>query len=566
MQTRGGPGAAVRAAGRAARRLSAVAWAYRSVLVANVFLMSPVLLQALSPKGSRLDMIADPVVDWNVACSLALLVTAHLLITRPRTLHLLLFPFYLVALVDLFVLDHYHSRLTAGYIWIIFANTSDWVGYLRQFGPPIAVTFLLFGIGYAWVLRGMGRLRVRAPRRLWLVPFAVACLLYGGTAIRGMQTNDYTLERALADVVEHDFGSPFGVIAQSSIVYSLVAKRDVDVQRRNRFAFGVTRTAPGTQETYIMVVGESARPDRWSIDGYRRETSPRLEKEKNLVVFKDVITSWPLTERAVPMMLSRATVDDFDKATTERSIVSAYREAGFKTYWLSTQAFDSFAGYVYLLAGDANVVRYYSRVYDHALVKGVDSIFSHETGKLFIVLHTNGSHMTYEDRYPPGFAKFPVGGDLSRKQSINNAYDNSILYTDSVLADLIDRLRARSGISALFYCSDHGENLLDDNRDLLGHDYSNRYDLPIPFFFWYSDSYARRYPDKVESALANRGAPLSIDNVFYSLADLGDLRFPAFDPGLSVLGTPLRRTRRRVHVRRGIVDYDRIVRREARAN
>lgn len=265
------------------------------------------------------------------------------------------------------------------------------------------------------------------------------------------------------------------------------------------------------------------------------------------------------------MMLSRATVDDFDKVTTERSIVAAYREAGFRTYWLSTQAFDSFAGYIYLLAGDANVVRYYSRVYDHSLVDAVDSVFAHQTGKLFIVLHTNGSHMTYKDRYPPGFGKFPVGGHLSEKESIDDAYDNSILYTDSVLADLIDRLRARGGISALVYCSDHGENLLDDDRELLGHDYSNRYDLPVPLFFWYSDSYASRYPDKVASAIQNRGAPLSTRNIFYSLADLGDLRFPGFDPGLSALHTPLRHTPRRVETPHGIVDYESILRPEARA-
>lgn len=565
MGAKGGVDEGIRAAGRAARRWAAIAWAYRSVLVANVFLLSPVLVQALGPKGNQLDMVADPVVDWNVACSIALLVTAHLLITRPRTLHLALAPFYLVALVDLFVLDHYHSRLTAGYLWVIFANTSDWVAYVKQFGPSIAATLLLFGVGYVWALRGMGGLRVRAPWHLRLASIAVVGLLYGGTAVREMHANDYTLERAVTDVVEHDFGSPFGVIAQSSIVYSIVGKRDVNVQRRKHFTFGVTRRAPRAQETYIMVVGESARPDRWSIEGYGRQTSPRLEKEHNLVVFKNVITSWPLTERAVPIMLSPATVDDFEKVTTERSILTAYREAGFKTYWLSTQAFDSFAGYIYLLAGDANVVHYYSRVYDRSLVKAVASIFAHQKGKLFIVLHTNGSHMDYDDRYPPAFRKFPVGGDLSRKQSIDNAYDNSILYTDSVLADLIDRLRARPGISALLYCSDHGENLLDDDRELLGHDFSNRYDLPIPLFFWYSDSYARQYPDKVRSAIQNRAAPLSMANIFHSLADLGDLRFPALDRKMSIFHTPLRRTTHRVHTLRGVVDYESIQRREASA-
>ncbi len=525
------------------RRLARGLWAHRHLFFLNGLLLSPLLIQALHTRDGALEA-TDPVVAWNLVCSVTLLTAAHLLIRKARTLHLLLLPFYLVVAVELFVLEHYDSRLTAGYIWIILANQSNWREYATQFRWSMAVVLLLVALTYAWSLWRIGGLTLRAPRRLWLVPAALACALYVGLAVRQMRTHGYTFGRALTDVTEHDFGSPFGVLAQSSVVYAIIDDRDVNVERRNQFTFGAQRAAPVGRETYVMVVGETARADRWSITGYERDTSPRLREVENLVAFSDVITPWPVTQRSVPIMLSRATVEDFDRVTTERSILSAYHETGFETYWLTTQPFDRFAGYIYLLAGDADFTKYHSRAYDRRMLEEVYSIVESDSEKLFIVIHTMGSHIEYTNRYPAQFERFPVTGPLSDKERLDNEFDNTIAYTDSFLADLIARLRERGGISALLYCSDHGENLMDDDRNLLGHNYSNVHDLRVPLFFWYSDAYARQYPEKIENVLRNRTAPLTTENVFHSLADLGDIEFPGLDRELSVFRTPLRRAPR----------------------
>jgi glucan phosphoethanolaminetransferase (alkaline phosphatase superfamily) len=386
---------------------------------------------------------------------------------------------------------------------------------------------------------------------------AIACVLYAGLTVRQMRTHGYPLGQAFRDVIEHDFGSPFGVLSQASVVYAIIGDRDESAERRDDFHFGAHRDALTERETYVMVVGETARADRWSVTGYERDTSPGLSRESNLVAFRDVITPWTVTQKSVPLMLTRATVDDFDVALEERSIISAYHESGFTTFWLTSQAFDQFAGYIHLLAGDADHLAYHSRVFDRELLDTIDEIFAEEDGDLFIVLHTMGSHIEYANRYPPEFRRFPVSGDRPYREILNNEFDNSILYTDTFLTELIGRLRGRTGVSALLYCSDHGENLMDDERNLVGHNYTNQYDTQIPLFFWYSNEYARVFPEKVANAASHSSDPLSTENVFHSLADMGGVRFQGLDLELSIFQSSLRAMPRRVVTTTGeIVDYD----------
>lgn len=89
------------------------------------------------------------------------------------------------------------------------------------------------------------------------------------------------------------------------------------------------------------------------------------------------------------------------------------------------------------------------------------------------MLHTKGSHFEYARRYPPEFARFGSSGG-SRQQNVVDEYDNTVLYTDWLLSELIATLTQRGGASAVFFASDHGENLLDDERQLLGHGIGNR--------------------------------------------------------------------------------------------
>ena len=165
-------------------------------------------------------------------------------------------------------------------------------------------------------------------------------------------------------------------------------------------------------------------------------------------------------------------------------------------------------------------------------------------------------HLT---RFPDGRKQSLVPKNSSRSGRIDliGAYDNTIVYTDHVLAELIEVLRSRTGITALLYVPDHGENLRDDARELFGHAHSNEYDVPIPMLFWYSDAYARRFPDKVANARRNAEHKLSTRNVFYSMTDLSGIEIPDADlPHFSVFHDALTDFKRMVFGAPKPFDFD----------
>jgi heptose-I-phosphate ethanolaminephosphotransferase len=315
----------------------------------------------------------------------------------------------------------------------------------------------------------------------------------------------------------------------------LFAETAKHLEERHAFSFDASKADSGKQEIYIVVIGESSRPDHWSINGYERETSPRIARIDGMLAFRDVITTSPTTKFAVPSMLSLASVEDWSNVERQRSIVSAFRETGFDTYWLSVQEVSFWGGIIVNLANEAEVVRYYQREFDAALVDDVRRILdaaSNRDRKL-IVLHTKGSHFDYSDRYPEEFGRYEENAPTRRK-SLVNTYDNSILYTDYLLAELIDRIDETGAHSLLLYASDHGQNLMDDENQFVGHSIGNEYDLRTATFLWASKGFRERFPDKFDRASINSEKKLSLANLPHSLLDIAGIGARGLDLSKSV--------------------------------
>ncbi len=319
-----------------------------------------------------------------------------------------------------------------------------------------------------------------------------------------------------------------------------------DRARAASFHFGATRAdTPDEPETYVLVIGESSRRHNWSLFGYARDTNPRLEKVENLVTFPDVLTQVPMTRVSVPLIITRGSILDPDRASREKSIVTVFREVGFRTYWLSTQQREADLSSFNFHANEADTVRFFDHRYDGVLVDTMRDILASPEGgsekKSFFLLHTLGSHFNLTSRYPREFAVFPDGahgllGDTSASMThseLIGAYDDTIVYTDYVLSQIIATLEQRPGIKALLYVPDHGDNLRDDDRNYWGHAHSNEYDVPIPMLFWYSNEYAARWPDKVKALLQNARKPLNTRTVFYSLTDMAGIHID--DPELPLV-------------------------------
>jgi glucan phosphoethanolaminetransferase (alkaline phosphatase superfamily) len=525
-------------------------WKFRWTLVCNLFLVSPILFYEMQLGGGW----GDKIVLFALPASLLWLALLQLVARGQARAHAALLPFYLVAATDLWMIRHHHSRLTSSMLLVMLENSSDTGPFIRANASALVAGLLALLVPWALAVRAFAaqRLQLQAPR--WAVPACIGALiaLYGGLTLRQSGGRGGSLRVGLLDTLSHDRNSPFGIIPQAFTAWQLRRQNLEESQRAASFSFGARRAeAISGREVYLLVVGESARPDHWGVYGYRRQTTPRLAAEPGVIVFRDVVSQAALTQISVPLLITRSDITRMASFPPEKSIVSAYREAGFRTFWLSTQQRDQWTGPLNRFPPEAAVQGYFERQHDDVLVEAVRTALR-EPGaeKFFFVLHTQGGHFVFSDRFPPGFGVFKGGSAI-------DDYDDSVRFTDHVLGSLIEMLREENAISALLYVGDHGENLRDDDRQLWGHFINNEYDLPVPMALWVSVQFAARFPAKLAAARSNAGRPLSTSVVFHTLADLGNLLVDRDQQTRSVLSQALIAGPRMVLHDGKTIDFDR---------
>lgn len=333
----------------------------------------------------------------------------------------------------------------------------------------------------------------------------------------------------------------------------LMRQRQRTLQKQvEDFRFGI---APQADESalYVLVIGEAARYDHFSLNGYQRSTTPYLESTEHLISFDSAFSQANLTTYSVPLMLTRAMARDSETAYKERSIVEAFQEAGFRSDMISKQQLHSqFTQRIMNVCDDQYAYTKPIDVagnYDGEMVDKVRE-FTRDTAQ-FMVLHSLGCHFRYEQRYPEQYAVYePVLGQsfsysmLSEpnKDKLINAYDNAILYTDAFLHQLICYMDSLDKPAVMVYMSDHGESFWDDEQKLLLHGsyVISKYEYHVPLLVWYSEEYAALHWAKIEAMEQNRTTPLSSDVLFYSLLDLADISSPVIDSTRSICSPQLK--------------------------
>jgi glucan phosphoethanolaminetransferase (alkaline phosphatase superfamily) len=314
--------------------------------------------------------------------------------------------------------------------------------------------------------------------------------------------------------------------------------------RRDISAAGVDwkRSAPDDL-VIVVVIGESARSDHFSLNGYARATNPRLAAVANLVSFRDVTACATLTRTAVPCLMTRATRATPNISLEERSVISVFNRLGFTTAWLSVNGvYNKLDNAVSAVGREAqlrefrgSIPRIGRLIFDGHLLPSFERILSEHLGRRFIVLHTMGSHFSYDRRYPKKYKHFlPICDNAAIEScdrlNLTNSYDNSILYTDSVLARVIRRLQPLNAV--LLYVADHGQLLGEDGRYMHGQDRPEV--LHIPMLWWASDRFLHDYPAEFARLTARRNDAVSHDYVFHSLLDCVGVRSPVIDRTLSL--------------------------------
>lgn len=291
------------------------------------------------------------------------------------------------------------------------------------------------------------------------------------------------------------------------------------------------------KQTYLVIIGESLSRRHMGIYGYARKTTPKLaELSDELIVQTNTISNFVQTQPSLRHALTQIDADNKLSVGKALSMVDIANKAGFKTWWISNQqplrstlsAIANMADETHYISNDFHGVQV--RRFDGLMLPHVEKALNDEAERKVIFVHLMGSHLQYRNRYPEAFSTFadrPESGyeeNLSdRQMEYINSYDNSVLYTDHVVAAMFNALKRVSAdqVSAALFFSDHGEEVFD-NRDFVGHgpDSVTPNMVEIPFITWTSEQYRQSRAAEFGAMQANRNQPFSLNNGFHFVSGL----------------------------------------------
>lgn len=323
---------------------------------------------------------------------------------------------------------------------------------------------------------------------------------------------------------------------------SLVAQRKEANRHVDRWQ---PRYVGPLQKTVVFVIGESSNRWNWSLFGYSRPTTPLLEARRaELLVFGDVVSSYGNTIRSLTRALTFADIGDDNSWRSEPTVMMLAKAAGYKVFWLanSGQANMYFKS---VFAGDVDAFDAIGATadgdFDENLLPSFLKALDDPAPLKLIVLHTMGSHDDYARRYPPAFKKFGAEDDQVSAQMASqwswvrrarDDYDNSILYTDHFLTDLLDRLQIRKEPDiSLLYVSDHGEEV-GHLTSHSGHEFHMESGYVVPMLFW---SKRPGFPTPEEKALESRS--YQTDKLEWTLLPLLSISTLHDQPNYDLLGS-----------------------------
>jgi lipid A ethanolaminephosphotransferase len=306
----------------------------------------------------------------------------------------------------------------------------------------------------------------------------------------------------------------------------------------------------------FVVVGETARAANFELAGYERPTNPELrsvadDDAGSLVYFSHAVSCGTSTAESVPCMFADLGREQFrvEDANRHTNLLDALVQAGIDVEWR-----DNNAGCKGVCARvhrvDSSEHRdpglcEHANCYDEILLTDLPARLAQVREDTVIVFHQIGSHgPAYAERYPPDFERFKPSCRTNQLQrcsaeEVRNAYDNTIAYTDHVLARMIDTLRGASDRldTLLIYASDHGESLGEQGIYLHGMPYSfaPRVQKEIPMLMWASAEYQTRVGLHHDCLQARARLPSSHDNLYHTILGATDVRNRAYEPKLDLL-------------------------------
>lgn len=301
-------------------------------------------------------------------------------------------------------------------------------------------------------------------------------------------------------------------------------------------------------ELIILVIGEAARADHFSLNGYKKLTNPLLEKE-DIINFSYMKSCGTSTAYSVPCMFSIFDRKDYTykKGISTYNILDVLNSTGdIEILWRDNNSdskgvairvpYEDYKSPINNTICDKN-----GECRDEGMLVGLDEYISKNKGKdILIILHQMGNHgPEYYKRYPKEYEKFtPVCKtnqlENCTQEEISNGYDNALLYTDYFLSKTINFLKKYENTheSAMLYISDHGESLGENGLYLHGLPYFMAPDSQthVGSFIWLGNEIKQDIPIK-----KIKDEEYSHDNLFHTLLGLFEVKTKIYDKKMDIL-------------------------------
>lgn len=349
----------------------------------------------------------------------------------------------------------------------------------------------------------------------------------------GVIGKDLVLQlRPLASII-----TPISPIRSAVLLYNSKQKLTMKYQNIALDAHLIAQEKP---KILVLVLGESVRSA--NINGYGRELMPKFRSLPQTLSFSDFSSCGVITAISVPCMLTSYTQESYTNRYLSNyidNILDITQRVGIQTYWL-----DNNSGSAKSCIGslcERIKEKYYFDGCDGVMFEKLKKLLEHTKQSAFFIVHTYGSHgPDYFHRYPKEFEVYKPTCQTSAlnqcdTQEILNAYDNSILYTDSLLYDTIEQLQKLQNDFdvSLWFISDHGESLGEGGSYMHGglpYSLSPEFQTKVASMMWFGKGLQKDY----ESFKSKEKAPLSQDYVFHSILGYFGIETKDYNPKLDL--------------------------------
>lgn len=292
--------------------------------------------------------------------------------------------------------------------------------------------------------------------------------------------------------------------------------------------------------TIVYIMGEALRADHLQMNGYERETMPRMQR-RGVISIPRVFSPFTHTAQSLPYIFTRADEQTLDRKFTESSFIDIFKNSSFKTAWIGnqnpTKTYRFFVNECDTIYINKPQFSDYSNVkkLDSDLIEPFKNLLIEHNPKLLVSIHLIGNHWWYNSNFPDTFAVFkPILQNKtispSNRERMINSYDNATLFTDYVIDQIIETIEDKRAL--LIFLSDHGQSFGENGKWL--HANGNPSEQNPACFIWFSDKYKSEFPEKVEALQKNRLMQVNSSFLFHTIIDGASISSPFLDHSQSL--------------------------------